>query len=653
MRGVYLIAGAGVLSACLAGWAALAVLAQPGPATLPASAGSAASAKEGPGPGLMLPATTGPAAPGLLTSAPLRAPMPGGSTTSPLPAGPSAIIPAPAVSGPGPSPLGTSLGAPVGPPTGLGAPEGPSAAAEEASAPVPEGTVGRQEPAVSMEWVGPLTAKVGQPGDYTLVLRNVCTMPVQNVLVRVRVPRGMTVVATEPPAKADGGMLNWELGSLLAKQDRALQIKLTAESKGDRTPQAWVTFTGTTAMRLKVREPKLAVKILPPEKMLVGDPAQFTLAVTNPGDGSADQVKIQAVLSDGLEHPRGNRIHFEIGNLAAGETRNIALLCATRTGGVQKCEVLAEAEGGLKAGDVATINVIMPRLDLQVSGPGLRYLDRKALYTLKVTNPGDAPATNVTVADTVPAGFKVLAASDGGRHDFQTRTVSWFLGEIGPGQVREVKLEVQAISPGEHKHKATAVGARGLRAESELLTRVEGLSAMLVELVDLEDPIEVNGDTAYEVRITNTGSKTETDIKLVATVPDKMQFKSARFQAEPARFREEGKTIVFEPIAKLAPHADAIFRINVKALDAGTAYFKIQLTSTNLTEPVIKTEATRIYADQAEPAAPAVGPAPMPAGGPAAPVGPAPTMPGGPESGPAPTMPSGPLSGPPASPTGR
>src|SRR6185295_13234654 len=131
--------------------------------------------------------------------------------------------------------------------------------------------------------------------------------------------------------------------------------------------------------------------------------------------------------------------------------------------------------------------------------------------------------------------------SDGGRHDFQTRTVSWFLGEIGPGQTREVRMEVQAINPGDHKHKASAVGARGLRAESELMTKVEGLAALLVERVDTEDPIEAGGDTAYEVRITNTGSKTETDIKLVASIPDKMQFAGAQ---GPVRYREEGKTVV-------------------------------------------------------------------------------------------------------------
>jgi uncharacterized repeat protein (TIGR01451 family) len=461
----------------------------------------------------------------------------------------------------------------------------------------PENSSGRQEPAISMEWLGPVAAKIGHPGDYTLLLRNTCAIPLQQVLVRVRVPNGLTVAGTEPKAMAEGNVLVWELGTLQAKQEKNLQMKLTAETKGDLVPQAWVTFTGSSVMHIRVREPKLLIKANGPEKVQMGDAAAFTLIVSNPGDGPADSVKIHANLSEGLEYTRGNKVDFEVGTLAAGESRNVTLICGTRTGGVQRCECTAEADGGLTCTNNISVNVVIPRLDLQLVGPGLKYLDKHALYTLKVTNPGDAPATNVTVGDTVPAGFQVLAASDGGRHDSSTRTVSWFLGEIGPGQTREVKLEVKAVNTGEHKHRATAVGARGLRAESELMTRVDGLSALLLELRDTEDPIEVGGETAYEVRVTNTGSKTETDIKLAATVPDKMEFKSVQ---GPVRYRVEGKTIVFEPIARLAPQTDALFRIHVKALEAGTVNFKIQMTSTNLVEPVIKMEATRIYSDAPE-----------------------------------------------------
>jgi uncharacterized repeat protein (TIGR01451 family) len=486
-----------------------------------------------------------------------------------------------------------------------------------------ENPTGRQEPAVSIEWVGPPAAKVGQPGDYTLVVHNICNTTVQHVMVHVRIPAEMKVEATEPKAVSEGGTLLWDLGDMLAKAEKNLQMKLVAERKGDLMPQAKVTFTGASIMRVKVREPKLILKAAAPEKVLVGDAAAFTLTVTNPGDGSADQVKIHAALSEGLEHARGNKFDFEIGNLAPGESRSVQVICGTRIGGMQKCESSADAEGGLKSQDMASVNVIMPRLDLEIGGPRLKYLERKAIYTLKVTNPGDAPATNVTVSDVVPVGFKVLAASDGGRHDFSTHAVSWFLGEVGPGQTKQVQLEVQAINPGDFVHKASAMGARGLRAESQYMTKVEGLSALMIEMVDTEDPIEVGGDTAYEIRITNTGSKTETDIKLIATVPDKMEFKTAQ---GPVRFREEGKVIVFEPLEKLAPKADAIFRINVKALEAGTVRFKIQVASSNIQEPIIKMEPTRIYDDappttattprSSTPGVPAPGllppPAPMP-----------------------------------------
>jgi uncharacterized repeat protein (TIGR01451 family) len=460
-----------------------------------------------------------------------------------------------------------------------------------------ESSSNRQEPAVSLEWVGPATAKVGQPNNYTLVVRNICNIPVQQVLVRVRIPSGLSCSDTEPKAVAEGNVLVWELGALQAREEKVLAMKLLAEQKGDVSPQAWVTFTGSSVMHVKVREPKMTLKVQGPEKVLLGETAAFQLAVTNPGDGSADQVKIHAVLSEGLECPRGSKIDFDIGNLAAGETRNVTVMCVTKLGAAQKCQVSAEADGGLHAKETAAVNVTMPRLELQLVGPGLRYLGRKALYTIKVNNPGDAAATNVTISDLVPDGFKVLAASDGGRHDFSMHTVSWFLGELKPGETHEVKLEVQAINPGEFKHKASAIGAHNLCAESELSTRIEGLSALMLEMVDTDDPIEVNSETSYEVRITNTGSKVETDIKLVATIPDKMEFKSA---TGPARFHEENKTIVFEPLEKLAPKADAIFRINIKALEPGTVRFKIQMTSTNLTEPVIKMEATRIYSDAPE-----------------------------------------------------
>jgi hypothetical protein len=126
-------------------------------------------------------------------------------------------------------------------------------------------------------------------------------------------------------------------------------------------------------------------------------------------------------------------------------------------------------------------------------------------------------------------------------------------------------------------------------------TKVEGLSAIALELIDIEDPVEVNGETTYEIKVLNTGTKTETDVKIVCTIPAEFeQFKSA---SGPTGYKVEGNEIVFEPLAKLAPRADAIYRIQVKCTTAGIAHFKARMTSAILTEPVTKEEATRIYQD--------------------------------------------------------
>jgi uncharacterized repeat protein (TIGR01451 family) len=576
MRRKYGTLSLAVLAAGLAGWAALA-LAQSNPTLPPVDAQ----------PTLPVPYQVPDSGPIIPVGGQVTAP---GTTTPVLPATtpgtPTLELPQPGLGRPGP----TAVQSPVRPAIGL-AEDRP---AEGGPGMSPENPTGRQEPAVSLEWIGPPTAKVGQAADYAIAVRNACTIPVQQVMVRVRLPGGMTVVASEPKAISEGNVLMWELGTLQPKQERNLQMRLVPDAKGDVGCQAWVTFTGASTMKVRVREPKLVVKAAAPDRVLIGDPATFTLTVTNPGDGPADQVKVRTILSDGLEHARGKQIEYDLGNLAPGETRGIQLACATKLGGLQKCEALAEADGGLKSQDQASINVLVPRLDLEATGPKLRYLDRPAVYSIRVVNPGDAPATNVVVSDVIPAGFKFVGASDGGRHDFSTRTVAWYLGEIAPGAARDVKLELLAVNPGEHRHRVAAQAARGLKVEGEVVTRVEGLSAILLEVVDVEDPVEVGADTSYEIRVTNTGSKTETDIKLACVIPDKMDFKGAQ-GASP--FHLEGKVVVFDPLPKLAPRADAIYRIQVKANAPGDVRFKSQITSTNLIEPVIEMEATRIYAD--------------------------------------------------------
>ena len=71
------------------------------------------------------------------------------------------------------------------------------------------------------------------------------------------------------------------------------------------------------------------------------------------GDGPAEGVKVHALLSEGLEHAKGNKVEFEVGNLAPGESRAVQLICGTKAGGPQRCDGIAEAGEGC----IATIEM--------------------------------------------------------------------------------------------------------------------------------------------------------------------------------------------------------------------------------------------------------------------------------------------------------
>ena len=456
--------------------------------------------------------------------------------------------------------------------------------------------MGRQEPALSIEWIGPTMIKVGQAATYHLVVKNMGTVPAQGVVVRNRLPGRVSIQATRPKAVIEANSLTWEVGTMQPRQEQRLEMQILPETKGDLSCNAQVTFTTAAMARILVREPKLMLKASGAEKVLMGDVVTLTLTVSNPGDCSADQVKLKATLPEGLEHAKGRKIEFDIGNLAPNESRQVQLVCMARAGGRQVCEVSATAEGNLRSQDLAAVEVILPRIDLTATGPKLRYLDRKAVYSFRVTNPGSAPASNVMISDQLPEGFKFGRASDGGRHDLDTRTVSWFIGDLGPGQTREVNMEAIATAIGEQKHKASVSASRGLRGEIEIATRVEGLSALLMELVDLDDPVEVGTDTAYEIKVTNTGSKTETNLQLVCIIPEKMEFRGAQGPSD-CKARVRGKEVVFDPLPRLAPRTDAVYRVSVRGIAPGDLRFRARITADGLSDPVLKEESTKVYGE--------------------------------------------------------
>ncbi|HLQ46317.1 MAG TPA: CARDB domain-containing protein, partial [Planctomycetaceae bacterium] len=407
-------------------------------------------------------------------------------------------------------------------------------------------------------------------------------------------PASVRLTASEPEPAQATDHLEWSFAELAAGEERAIHITMIPSQRGDLATTANVRFTGTAASIFKVEEPLLKLAVQAPADAVVGDPLVQTITVTNPGTGVAQNVKIRVMTPDGLEQSHSDRSQVEIGALSPGESRTLRLSFTATAGGEQTLTVEASADSGLKQSAATTVNVITPLLHVAIEGPELRYVGRDARYTLTVTNEGNAATNNVRVSHRIPKGFKFVKADKGGTFDASTGSVNWFVGHLKPEQTAPLKLQLQATELGQFEHHVTATSEHGLIAKADTITKIEGSAALVMEIQDLEDRVEVGQETAYEIRVSNTGSKAAENVGLTFELPNGLELLNVHSATE---HMAKNGLILFNDLPALAPGKTALYRIHVKGHMEGSQRVRARLTSESIDQELISEKLTKFYAD--------------------------------------------------------
>jgi uncharacterized repeat protein (TIGR01451 family) len=456
----------------------------------------------------------------------------------------------------------------------------------------------RPEPAVALDWTGPAVVRVGKPNAYTLTVKNTSRGFVQQVTVQVRPPEGASVTDPKPAARVVDGVYLWDVGTLEPGEAKPLTLTLTGGKRGELACQAWVTFTGTAGMTVKVQEPKLGLVLHAPESMPLGESAEVVAVATNTGDCPLAEVRVETTSLNSTS-PDGRAVDTmsqRFTDVGTGEARRGTLHFRPTTAGVHTLRYVARGSDGVFAEATHTLRVIAPALSASVAGPDKLLVGRKGTYTVTVKNTGELPVDGAALAVTLPAGLR--STTPDGRLTFP-------VGDLKPGDERTRTFEATAATAGVQPVTATATGSRGAAASAECRTAVDGVPALRVELVDLADPVEKGQETVYEIRLTNTGTKSDEAVTLAVEVPSGLRFVSATGPTGPLKpaglgiptDRPKNLCLSFDPVRELAPKTEAVYRVKVKATAAGDVRFKATVTSKHLTAPVVKEESTRVYGD--------------------------------------------------------
>ncbi len=336
--------------------------------------------------------------------------------------------------------------------------------------------------------------------------------------------------------------------------------------------------------------PQLQLSLAIARMASICDPIELSLVVGNPGMVLITNAVVSVELPEGLVLPDGTREwRFESGSLNSGEGRRFVHRVNARKDGVFEVQAVA-ATGGLTAVASAGVTIGRPVIALDCAVPGAAPMGRPVELCLSVRNAGNVPEPMVRVEFPIPDG--VQAVPEGDDAVVQGGVISWELPEFVPGRQRNLCVRLLKTQAGSVPLVARAVSICSTTVETHCEARFSGIPAILLEVVDTEDPVEVGGEVTYIIKVTNQGSAPGTNIRVNCVLPPSQSFISG---SGSSAVKGDARSVTMDVLPVLGARAVATWTLKIRAVSAGDSRFLTFLSSDQFSEPIREEEPTQQY----------------------------------------------------------
>ena len=447
---------------------------------------------------------------------------------------------------------------------------------------------------VQLDKTMPKEVGLSKPFTYTIKITNLTNTELSDIIITEDLPDNFKFLSSNPAAKEDeDNNLFWEIVSFGPKSVRQITVSgMATYIDSLKHCTTVVTPVIPACATVQVIQPELKLTKTVPDEVLLCDPIQVRYVVTNSGTGYVPNVKIVETLPSGLRTTGGrSEVVFDAGTLMAGQSQQFsAELRATKTGEYVG-KAVASSTTGLRAESAETRTLVsLPILAIEKTGPDRQYIGRAVTYQITVTNKSDVAARNTVIEDMIPDGVLSVKGTAGAK--LLGPKLVWELGTLEPGACETVRVSFTPTKAGTVINSATASAYCAEAVTSTVRTLVRGIPAVLMEVIDVDDPVRVGERATYVIRVKNQGSATATNIRIACIMEDNVRYISS---AGATASSTEGLTIKFFPLGTLAPKAEVAWRVIVEAVKAGDMRFKVVLNMDELTRPVEETESTHLY----------------------------------------------------------
>ena len=418
-------------------------------------------------------------------------------------------------------------------------------------------------------------------------------MVANDVVVRIELPAWVDVSEinassgiAQPQAGGGGGQrLLWNVSQLSAEAQETLRLSvIPTKNRNFGLAIDWTVRPESSLAEIEVQQPQLELSVFGPKDILYGETAVYTIQLTNPGTGDADNVSVD--FSYGAQTLPTKKI----GTLAAGAQTEITVELTSRQAGTLPVSAVATGGNGLRAHASEEVLVRRAKLELTINGSKRKFAGGVGTYEIRVRNTGNASAAAVLAKVMLPTGAKILAGTD------LTAAANGFIKRIGPlapGAERVFTVQCQLTSAGDNRLEVHAESETELAASSSFVTRVDALADLKLQVNDPQGPTAIGAKANYEIIIENRGTKAAEDVKVVA------QFSEG---VEPVRAQGTVAEIVpgqvlFQVIPRIGPGEQIKLTIVAVADRAGNHRFRVEITSSEPDTRLVAEESTYFFGD--------------------------------------------------------
>jgi large repetitive protein len=192
-------------------------------------------------------------------------------------------------------------------------------------------------------------------------------------------------------------------------------------------------------------------------------------------------------------------------------------------------------------------------------------LGQTATYSIEAQNIGDANATDVKVADLLPAGATYVSSTPTG--EYNSTTGIWTIGSLTKGSNKSLLIQVTLGQKGTVVNTATISGTN--EDPTKLANNTSTVTIKVVDIADLsltktvnKSVVNTGDEIEYTITVLNSGPNTATNVEVKDKLPVGLTYVSSSTLTESAG-------VLTGTAASIAKGATAVFTFKAKVAMAG------------------------------------------------------------------------------------